>query len=118
MTSKFKPGDIVQAGKPGTAEHDTGTVAAVGGGVVIVDWNLAKQRYTEDPKVLRAGVSIEVHGSWPCAVTDRDKDFICEACLRLCCPCFGGDDDFECLCDECWCLENTCPANTDKAGGK
>jgi len=49
---------------------------------------------------------IEVHQAWPCAITDRGSDFVCEACLRLCCPCFGGDDEFECLCDECWCFHS------------
>lgn len=50
METKFKPGDRVQCGKIGTAEYDTGTVAEVwDNGILIVDWNLAQQRYTEDP---------------------------------------------------------------------
>lgn len=42
---RFKVGDRVQSGEPGSAEHDTGTVRSVAGDRVTVAWDIAGEEY-------------------------------------------------------------------------
>lgn len=49
----FSVGDRVQSGTPGTAEYDHGKVMAVKHGRVEVYWEIAKEKYWEDPAELK-----------------------------------------------------------------
>lgn len=46
------------------------------------------------------------------------RTFVCGACERLCCYCFGCNDDMPAVCDDCWCKysdaeDGTLPALVD-----
>ena len=42
----------------------------------------------------------KIHGEHPCPWA-MEKDYSCVGCSRLCCYCFGSDDEYPDLCDDC-----------------